>query len=196
MPTQAQIEANRRNWKLHRGISPEGRERISRAALRDKPWEHSTGPRTEAGKLRCRSNTVKAGTYCATIEPFASLVRFRAAIREFAKVIAERIMETGEVYPLLGPEADLLADAHQEVCDQFGVPAVEPTNQLNSASDLVSSCADRRTGFGPLSDAFAYAYAYIDICQAMRTIWNAQDRLCIRLEAEATAGAETGSLLS
>ena len=35
---------------------PEGRERLRESALRDRPWLHSTGPRTPDGKARVALN--------------------------------------------------------------------------------------------------------------------------------------------
>ena len=56
MATERQIEANRRNWKRWRGVSADGRERQRRAALRDRPWEKSTGPRSAEGKDKVSQN--------------------------------------------------------------------------------------------------------------------------------------------
>jgi hypothetical protein len=41
---------------MRQGLTPEGRERLRRAALAHRPWEHATGPRTEAGKARSAAN--------------------------------------------------------------------------------------------------------------------------------------------
>ena len=38
-------------------LSPEGRERLLSAALQNKPWEKSTGPRTAEGKARSARNS-------------------------------------------------------------------------------------------------------------------------------------------
>lgn len=47
--------------QFRKGISPEGRERCREAALRNKPWEKSTGPRTTEGKARSSRNAVTHG---------------------------------------------------------------------------------------------------------------------------------------
>jgi hypothetical protein len=78
MASKRQIDANRRNWAKRRGLTPEGRERLRAAALRFRPWEHSTGPQTEAGRRRSRENAVYFGDFSKTIEPFAAA---NAAIR-------------------------------------------------------------------------------------------------------------------
>jgi hypothetical protein len=37
-------------------LTPEGRDRLRLAALKNRPWEHSTGPRTAEGKARVALN--------------------------------------------------------------------------------------------------------------------------------------------
>jgi hypothetical protein len=39
-----------------RNLTPEGRQRLREAALRNKPWQYSTGPRTPEGKARVAQN--------------------------------------------------------------------------------------------------------------------------------------------
>jgi len=41
------------------GLTEVGRQRLREAALRHKPWTHSTGPRTAAGKARSAANGKK-----------------------------------------------------------------------------------------------------------------------------------------
>ena len=192
MPTQKQIEAWSKNWLNWRGQSPEGRERIRQACLRDKPWERSSGPRTEAGKARCRGNGVTTGAYCTTIEPYASLTRLREAIRGYAKAITQRIMESGDPFPLLGPEADALSAAHRGLCDVLGMTVVEPTDTLGAAGKLLGACAEHPAAITPM----ALAGCWLDLARTHKAIENAQARLCDRLEAEVIADAESGSLLS
>jgi hypothetical protein len=50
------VAAGRRN-RLKRGpLSDAGREALRLAALRNRPWQHSTGPRTPAGKAKVAEN--------------------------------------------------------------------------------------------------------------------------------------------
>lgn len=52
----ARVAAGKRN-RLRRGpLSPAGRQRLRDAALRNRPWEFSTGPRTVAGKAAAANN--------------------------------------------------------------------------------------------------------------------------------------------
>ena len=65
MISERKIAANRRNWKRRGPLTEEGRDRLRKAALRDRPWVHSTGPRTAAGNARSRLNAVRSGRYTA-----------------------------------------------------------------------------------------------------------------------------------
>ena len=55
-PNPRRVEAGRRNRKKWKGFTPEGLERLRQAALTNRPWEHSTGPRTPEGKARVAAN--------------------------------------------------------------------------------------------------------------------------------------------
>jgi hypothetical protein len=50
------VEAGKRNRTKGKGLTPAGRERLRQAALRHRPWTHSTGPRTAAGKAQAVLN--------------------------------------------------------------------------------------------------------------------------------------------
>ncbi len=72
-----QVNANRRNWAKRGLLTPEGRERLRQAALRNEPWRYSTGPRTREGKARARGNALVCGDRACTLEPYTSLARLR-----------------------------------------------------------------------------------------------------------------------
>ena len=55
-PDPRRAAAARANRAKRRGLTPEGRLRLREAALANKPWEHSTGPRTPQGKLQAVRN--------------------------------------------------------------------------------------------------------------------------------------------
>jgi hypothetical protein len=55
-PNPKRVSAGRRNRRQRNGLTPEGRERLRRAALLHQPWRFSTGPRTAAGKARAALN--------------------------------------------------------------------------------------------------------------------------------------------
>lgn len=44
-------------------LSPETLNRLRSLILNRKPWRQSTGPRSAAGKSRCRGNALKHGFY-------------------------------------------------------------------------------------------------------------------------------------
>lgn len=81
------LAANRRNWLLRRGLTEAGRQRLREAALRNRPWAKSTGPRTEQGKTQARINgKLRQKGLLSTREIQAELREIRRLIREFRKV--------------------------------------------------------------------------------------------------------------
>jgi hypothetical protein len=50
------VEAGRKNRQLRGSLSPAALQRLREAALRDRPWVHATGPRTEEGKRAATAN--------------------------------------------------------------------------------------------------------------------------------------------
>jgi hypothetical protein len=55
-PSPRRVAAGRLNQLKCKGLTPAGRERVRQAALRDRPWQFSTGPRTTAGKAKVALN--------------------------------------------------------------------------------------------------------------------------------------------
>jgi len=64
------------------GWTPERRRKQSQAIKKWKPWEQSTGPRTEAGKRAIRLNAIKHGRYRAMLKHCAKILQLN---REFLK---------------------------------------------------------------------------------------------------------------
>ena len=56
VPSPARSAAGKANRSKRTGLTPEGRERLRRAALANRPWLHSTGPTTAAGKAKAARN--------------------------------------------------------------------------------------------------------------------------------------------
>jgi hypothetical protein len=56
--------------------TPEHRARQSAAIRQSRPWEHSTGPKSEEGKARVSRNAYKGGS--------------RAILRELARLLREQ----------------------------------------------------------------------------------------------------------
>lgn len=90
----ARVAAGKRNRLLRGALSPAGRQRLRDAALRDRPWEFSTGPRTAAGKAAVANNGQKTqkGTTsvrqqrAAMAQAMAIVSRLRKLRKELAKV--------------------------------------------------------------------------------------------------------------
>ena len=55
-PNPKRVAAGRRNRAKSQGVTPEGRERLRQAALLNRPWLYSTGPRTPEGKAKVAMN--------------------------------------------------------------------------------------------------------------------------------------------
>ena len=56
---QRRVEANRRNRRKRKGLTPAGREKLRQSALKHRPWRFSTGPRTPEGKAKVALNGKK-----------------------------------------------------------------------------------------------------------------------------------------
>ena len=50
------VEANRRNQRKRKGLSPAGREKLRQTALKHQPWRSATGPRSAEGKCTVALN--------------------------------------------------------------------------------------------------------------------------------------------
>ena len=55
-PNPRRVAAGKLNREKRKGLTADGRERLRQAALRGKPWEHATGPRTTEGKAKAARN--------------------------------------------------------------------------------------------------------------------------------------------
>jgi hypothetical protein len=59
VPNPKRVAAGRLNRTRRGPLTAEGRENLRHAALNNRPWEHSTGPRTPAGKAQATRNGKK-----------------------------------------------------------------------------------------------------------------------------------------
>ena len=84
-PNPRRVEAGRRNRLKQAPLSPEARQRIREATLRNQPWLRSTGPRTEAGKAIVAQNGRKRQKGPLSVrQTRASLFEINAMVIEMA----------------------------------------------------------------------------------------------------------------
>jgi hypothetical protein len=55
-PNERRVAAGKRNRLKQGPLTPEGRERLRQAALLNRPWLSSTGPKTPQGKAQAAAN--------------------------------------------------------------------------------------------------------------------------------------------
>ena len=60
---------------MTKGWTQERRKKQAESIRRHKPWEKSTGPRTQAGKERCKMNALKNGDYSLAAKEVAKALR-------------------------------------------------------------------------------------------------------------------------
>jgi len=101
-------------------LSPEGLAALRASARRVRPWERSTGPRTEAGKARSSRNALKHGLRRA---------RVIAAQRELARAI--RVLDAAAA---AGQDADIDESAGSIEEWRRRVREEQPAQNASSAS--------------------------------------------------------------
>ncbi len=75
---------------MARKWTEEEKRKQSEAIKRWKPWEQSTGPRTEEGKGRCSINAIKEGARCRIDDDYRRLFRLNRELRQLAlKIVTE-----------------------------------------------------------------------------------------------------------
>jgi hypothetical protein len=55
-PNPRRVAAGRRNRQRWQGFTPDGLQRLRQQAQQNRPWQHSTGPKTAQGKSRSAAN--------------------------------------------------------------------------------------------------------------------------------------------
>ena len=82
-PNPKRVAAGKRNRALWKGLSEEGRRRLRESALRHKPWQFATGPRTPQGKARCAQNGKKRQRGPKSVRQLrAQAAEIRALVRQ------------------------------------------------------------------------------------------------------------------
>ena len=85
------VAAGRINQTKSKGLTPAGLERLRQAALANRPWELSTGPRTPEGKARSAANHHKrapAKSSDATREVLSSTTDLLASLADLRRSIS------------------------------------------------------------------------------------------------------------
>ena len=94
-PSPRRVAAGRRNRQQRGPLSPETRERLRQAALRNQPWRASTGPRTAAGKVKSAANGKRRQTSERSVrEVRRSLAEFTTlahGLSQARRVIVEQL---------------------------------------------------------------------------------------------------------
>lgn len=85
-PNPRRVAAGRANRAKRKGLTVAGRERLRLAVSVNRPWEHSTGPRTPAGKAQASANgKVRQVGPFSVRELRAELAEVRTLVREMAE---------------------------------------------------------------------------------------------------------------
>jgi hypothetical protein len=86
-PNPKRVAAGRLNRTKRKGLTPEGRERLRRAAQANKPWQHATGPRTAEGKAKAAANGKQRQFGLLSVRELkADLRKLRAVLKDMAEV--------------------------------------------------------------------------------------------------------------
>jgi len=80
MPNPLEKKKRRRRYRL----SETGRAALQASAQKNRPWQHSTGPRTLLGKAMTSQNTLKHGYYCRQTE-FPETAAYRAFVKSMRR---------------------------------------------------------------------------------------------------------------
>jgi hypothetical protein len=86
-PNPKRVAAGRLNQTKRKCLTPEGRERLRRAAQANQPWRFSTGPRTLTGKATAAANGKKQQLGLLSVRELkADLRKLRAMVKDMAEV--------------------------------------------------------------------------------------------------------------
>lgn len=86
------VAAGKLNRAKRKGLSPQGRERLREAALKNRPWRFSTGPRSIDGKTRAaRNNKVQQKGPLSVRELRSGLAELRALAADMREVRTQLI---------------------------------------------------------------------------------------------------------
>ena len=99
-PNPNRVAAGRQNQLLRQGLSEEGRQRLRETALANRPWQHSTGPRSVEGKEQSVVNGKRRQKGSRSVR---ELRRDLAPLRQLLKTIQKQRQLLSVDVALLGP---------------------------------------------------------------------------------------------
>ena len=110
-PNPRRVAAGKANRRRRRPLTAAGRERLRGAALQQRPWEHSTGPRSAAGKAQAVRNGKRRQVVPRSVrEMRADLRAVRCLIQTMAEVYRQLCPTRGSK-----PNAAATAAPHEPV---------------------------------------------------------------------------------
>jgi hypothetical protein len=93
------VEAGRQNRTKRGALTSVGLQRLRDSAVRTKPWVHSTGPRTEAGKARVAMNGRKRQKGCLSVRDL------RASVSDVNLLIRRMKEHRGSIRQSMGSQS-------------------------------------------------------------------------------------------
>jgi hypothetical protein len=90
-PNPRRVAAGRANRQLSGPLTDAGRERLREAALQNKPWLHSTGPRTPGGRARAARNGKRRQTGPQSVREMQADLREVRALLEEMRAVCQKL---------------------------------------------------------------------------------------------------------
>lgn len=93
------VAAGRANRALRGPVGLLTRERLSRAAIRNQPWLHSTGPRTQAGKKKSAQNGRRRGCRASVQMPMSIFTQRAQFLQAMIQSVKQKQSGAGQPAP-------------------------------------------------------------------------------------------------
>jgi hypothetical protein len=126
--------ANAARPKRPKGWSLERRARQAALIRNWRPWKHSTGPKTAAGKARCCDNALKHGLADRAQRDRRRAVRHECKMARQVLLLAAHNLRTYKALPVCGPIELKLRQQEKAFQPALGFPAPAPRSLLTRAA--------------------------------------------------------------